>query len=64
MSENSQQDRLKEIVESIERGIQELFESEKYRQYLKTMSRFHRYSVNNTMLIFMQKPDAMLVTRL
>lgn len=61
MAENSQQDRLKEIVESIERGIQELFESEKYRQYLKTMSRFHRYSVNNTMLIFMQKPDATLV---
>ena len=58
MAENNQQDRLKEIVESIERGIQELFESEKYRQYLKTMSRFHRYSVNNTMLIFMQKPDA------
>lgn len=43
MAENSQQDRLKEIVESIEHGIQELFESEKYRQYLKTMSRFHRY---------------------
>ena len=42
MAENNQQDRLKEIVESIERGIQELFESEKYRQYLKTMSRFHR----------------------
>ena len=61
MTENNQQDRLKEIVESIERGIQELFESEKYRQYLKTMSRFHRYSVNNTMLIFMQKPDATLV---
>lgn len=61
MAENNQQDRLKEIVESIERGIQELFESEKYRQYLKTMSRFHRYSVNNTMLIFMQKPDATLV---
>ena len=61
MAENSQQDRLKEIVESIERGIQELFESEKYKQYLKTMSRFHRYSVNNTMLIYMQKPDATLV---
>lgn len=61
MAENNQQDRLKEIVESIERGIQDLFESEKYRQYLKTMSRFHRYSVNNTMLIFMQKPDATLV---
>lgn len=60
MAELNPQDRLKEIVESIERGIQELFESEKYRQYLKTMSRFHRYSVNNTMLIFMQKPDDML----
>ena len=49
-------DRMREIVDSIENGIKELFESDKYRQYLSTMSRFHRYSVNNTMLIYMQRP--------
>ena len=42
-------DRMREIVDSIENGIKELFESDKYQQYLSTMSRFHRYSVNNTM---------------
>lgn len=51
-------DRMREIVDSIENDIKELFESDKYRQYLSTMSRFHRYSVNNTMLIYMQRPDA------
>ena len=51
-------DRMREIVDSIENGIKELFESDKYRKYLATMSRFHRYSVNNTMLIYMQRPDA------
>ena len=51
-------DRMREIVDSIENGIKELFESDKYRQYLSTMSRFHRYSVNNTILIYMQRPDA------
>ena len=57
----SNKDRLKKITDSIEKGIQELFQSEKYRQYLRTMSRFHKYSVNNTMLIYMQKPDATVV---
>ena len=51
-------DRMREIVDSIENGIKDLFESDKYRKYLATMSRFHRYSVNNTMLIYMQRPDA------
>lgn len=51
-------DRMREIVDSIENGIKELFESDKYRKYLATMSRFHRYSANNTMLIYMQRPDA------
>ena len=51
-------DRMREIVDSIENGIKELFESDKYQQYLSTMSRFHRYSVNNTMLIYIQRPDA------
>ena len=51
-------ERLKIITDSIEQGIKDLFESDKYRQYLRTMSRFHRYSVNNTLLIAMQRPDA------
>ena len=51
-------ERLKDITDSIETGIRELFESDRYRQYLATMSRFHKYSVNNTMLIYMQRPDA------
>ena len=50
-------ERLKDITDSIETGIKELFESDKYRQYLATMSRFHKYSVNNTMLIYMQRPE-------
>ena len=54
-------ERLKEITDSIETGIKELFESDKYKSYLQTMSRFHKYSLNNTMLISMQKPDATLV---
>lgn len=54
-------ERLKEITDSIEQGIKDLFQSDRYMQYLSTMSRFHRYSVNNTMLIYMQKPDATLV---
>ena len=51
-------ERLREITDSIETGIKELFASDKYKQYLSTMSRFHKYSVNNTMLIYMQRPDA------
>ena len=54
----SARERLKEITDSIENGIRDVFTSGKYQQYLQTMSRFHRYSFNNTMLIFMQKPDA------
>ena len=60
-SKKSNKEQLREITEGIEQGIKELFESEKYMKYLSTMSRFHRYSVNNTMLIYMQKPDATLV---
>lgn len=54
-------ERLKEITDSIETGIMELFESDKYKSYLQTMSRFHKYSLNNTMLISMQKPNSTLV---
>ncbi len=57
----SNKERLQEITASIETGIKELFQSEKYAQYLQTMSRFHRYSVNNQMLIYMQNPGATLV---
>jgi len=59
MTDNSKtKERLKEITDSIESGIQALFQSDKYMQYLRTMSRFHSYSLNNTLLIAMQKPDA------
>ena len=62
MSERqTNKERIKEITAGIEKGIQELFESDRYRNYLTTMSRFHRYSLNNVMLIHAQKPDATLV---
>ena len=51
----------RERLQEITAGIKELFESEKYMRYLSVMSKFHRYSVNNTMLIYMQRPDATLV---
>lgn len=57
----SNKERIKEITAGIEKGILELFESDRYRNYLTTMSRFHRYSLNNVMLIHAQKPDATLV---
>ena len=55
------QDRLKEITDSLETGIREVFTSDRYMEYLNVMGRFHRYSFNNTMLIYMQRPDATLV---
>lgn len=54
-------DKIKEITDKIETGIKELFDGEKFKKYLDTMSKFHNYSFNNTMLIAMQKPDATLV---
>lgn len=57
----SSHERLKEITDSIETGIKEVFESEKYKSYLRVMSRFHSYSFNNKMLISMQDPNATLV---
>ena len=51
-------ERVKEIVAGIEKNIQELFQSEKYFDYLRTMSRFHNYSLNNTLLIYAQRPNA------
>ena len=54
-------ERMKEITDRLEAGIQALFESEQYKNYLTAMSKFHNYSFNNTLLIAMQKPDASLV---
>ena len=57
-------EQLKEITDRIEAGIRDIFESgdmEKYRNYLRTMSRFHNYSLNNQALIHLQRPDATLV---
>ena len=54
-------EKLKEITDRLEQGISELFESDRYREYLSIMSRFHNYSFNNTVLIAMQKPDASLI---
>lgn len=62
MADNrTEQQRVKEITDKLEEGLKELFESEKYKSYLSTMSKFHNYSFNNTLLIAMQKPDATLV---
>ena len=54
-------DKLKEITDRLEKGIMELFDSDRYKEYLRVMSKFHNYSFNNTLLIAMQKPDASLV---
>ena len=54
-------DKLKEITDRLEQGIKEMFDSERYKEYLRVMSKFHNYSFNNTLLIAMQKPDASLV---
>ena len=57
----SPKEKLKEITDGIEKGIKELFASDLYADYLKTMSRFHNYSLNNIILIYMQKPNATMV---
>ena len=54
-------EKMKEITDRLEQGIQELFESDRFKEYLRVMSKFHNYSFNNTLLIAMQKPDATLV---
>lgn len=58
---SNRDEKMKEITERLEQGVQEIFTSERYTEYLKTMSQFHSYSFNNTLLIAMQKPDATLV---
>ena len=57
----ARQQAIKEITEKLEQGVKDLFDSDKYREYLNTMSKFHNYSLNNTILIAMQKPEATLV---
>lgn len=57
----TEKQKVKEITDKLEAGLKELFESEKYKSYLSTMSKFHNYSFNNTLLIAMQKPEATLV---
>ena len=61
LNSENQKDRLKEITDRLEQGILEVFESERYKEYLRVMSKFHHYSFNNTMLIALQKPDASLI---
>lgn len=58
---NNRADQLKEITERLEQGVKDIFTSEMYTKYLLTMSKFHNYSFNNTLLIAMQRPDATLV---
>ena len=59
--ERTEKQKVQEITDKLEEGLKELFESEKYKTYLSTMSKFHNYSFNNTLLITMQKPKATLV---
>ena len=54
-------EKVKEITEKLEEGVKGIFESGKYEKYLKTVSKFHKYSANNSLLILFQKPDASLV---
>ena len=61
MAENKNAQQVREITDKLEQGIKELFESEKFKEYLTTMSKFYNYSFNNTLLIAMQKPDATLI---
>ena len=58
---NTEKQRVQELTDKLEQGLQDLFNSDSYRNYLSTMSKFHNYSFNNTLLIAMQKSDATLV---
>ena len=55
------QEKIKQITDKLEQGVHQIFESDNYRAYLSTMAKFHSYSLNNTILIAMQKPGATLV---
>ena len=61
MAENRSAQQVREITDKLEQGIKELFESERFKEYLRTMSKFYHYSFSNTLLIAMQKPEATYV---
>ena len=61
MAESKSAQQVREITDKLEQGIKELFESERFKEYLRTMSKFYNYSFNNTLLIAMQKPEATYV---
>ena len=61
MEKKTQKERIQELTERLEKGVKEVFESGAYENYLKVMSKFHRYSYRNTVLIWMQNPDATYV---
>ena len=58
--DKTRKERIKEITEQLEAGVKAVFESDAYKAYLKCMSKFHNYSLNNTLLIALQRPDASL----
>ena len=62
MADNqTEKQKVQDLTDKLERGLTELFNSDSYKNYLSTMSKFHNYSFNNTLLIAMQKPEASLV---
>ena len=61
MAESKSAQQVREITDKLEQGIKELFESERFKEYLRTMSKFYHYSFSNTLLIAMQKPEATYV---
>ena len=61
MDENRNAQQVREITDKLEQGLKELFESERFKEYVKTMCRFYDYTFNNTLLIAMQKPDTTLI---
>ena len=61
MAENKNAQQVREITDKLEQGITQLFESERFKAYLRTMSKFYNYSFNNPLLIAMQKPEATYV---
>ena len=56
----SQKEKIKQITDQLEAGVAAVFESDAYKSYLQCMSKFHHYSLNNTLLIALQRPDAQL----
>lgn len=61
LSAQTQKEKLQEITERLEKGVKDLFASDKYKEYLSVMSKFHHYSFRNSLLILFQKPDASMI---